>query len=72
MLIEVIALVVTCYGAFSIIDDWFHMKIVEIYGSTTFHASGILLACALFLSGISYVRRVRAIVMGLGCTAEKI
>jgi len=54
LLIEVIALV-TYYGAFSIIDDWFHMKIVEIYGSTTFHASGILLACALFLSGISYV-----------------
>ena len=54
MIIEVIALA-TYYGAFSLIDDWFHLKIVDIYGSTTFYASGYLLLCALLLSGVSYV-----------------
>ena len=54
LLIEVIGLV-TYYGAYTLIDDWFHVKITEMFESSSLQASAFLLGWALLLSALSYV-----------------
>merc|ERR1719250_608558 len=54
LIIEVTALA-TYYGAFTLIDHFFHPIVDEMFGHTTYYASGFLLIWAVLLSGVSYV-----------------
>jgi hypothetical protein len=69
LIMEVISLM-TYYGAYSLAEDLFHEKIVEMFGATSIQASAFILAWAFLFSALGYVGSILYLYIHYECKSN--